>query len=820
MEHLWRDLGYTLRTCARKPGFTSAIVLTLALGIASNTAVFSVINAIFLRPLPGVAEPGRLVSLYRFQDGQLFDGLSYPDYRDYRDRSQSFLALAAHCPAAISFTYGGAERMIGDLVTGNYFSVLGVRPAAGRLLLQDDDSGVVISYGLWNRKFGASPGAIGARIELNGDPFTIVGVAEPGFRGTMLALPLDLWVPLHNQPRLMPRMSRGVLENRAAGWLQLFGRLKPGVGLQSADAEIRTIAAQLALAYPVTNGKRTAGLSAGVGMDPDDRAEVGGLLALLSGAVALLLFTACANAAGMLLLRAIGRTREMAIRLALGATRGRILTQLLGEGLLLALVAAALGVLLAAWATQAILAANQGAAPSVIRSAGAHVDATVLTFTILATAFTGLLVALAPMLQSLKVDLTSALKSGLPGSGIRGMRLRSVLVAGQVALSLVLLGAAGLLLGSLYSLVSANPGFDASHIAMATVDLSLQRYSEAQGQAFYAQLLDRLRGTPGVLAAGIATSVPPTEWPGAVSIFHPGEEPTQEVLQGREFELGTRVNINQVSPDYFRTLGISILEGRDFTATDRAGGPGVVIVSQNLARRMWPGEDPIGKQIAYPRWQGPPRPPFEVIGVAADVKHIALTRTAPLLLYVPASQEYTAAARVVVRTAADPAAGIAQIQRAVAATDKTVAVYAPQTGPEHSADTLWRQRMAAGWIAAFSLMALLLAAVGLYAIIAQSVVERTHELGIRMALGANPRRVAALVIRQGLFLALAGLLVGLPAALGFTRLIRGRLEGIAPADPWNLTAIVLLLLLVMLLACWIPARRAARIDPTEALRCE
>jgi len=420
----------------------------------------------------------------------------------------------------------------------------------------------------------------------------------------------------------------------------------------------------------------------------------------------------------------------------------------------------------------------------------------------------------------MKVDLAQSLKNGLPGSGFERSLLRLVLVAGQVALSLVLLSGAGLLLRGLYRIVTSDPGFDINNVAIATLDLTLQQYSEDRGQQFYRQLLDRLRRTQGVVSASIASSVPPTEWPGAVSVFHPGEEPPQDALQGHEFEIGTRTNINHVSPGYFRTLRIPLLQGRDFTDSDRSSSQAVVIVSRKLARQMWPGENPIGKQIAYPRWQGPRRPPFEVIGVAADVQHLALTRDPPLMLYVPISQEYGGAMRILIRTATDAHAGLVTIQHVVAATGKSVAAYFPQTGAEHSADSLWQQRMAATWIAAFSAMALLLAAIGLYAVIAQSVTQRTREVGIRIALGATHGAVAALILKQGIRVAAGGIAVGIPASFAFDEIIRGRVAGIGRSDPFTLTAIVVLLLAVMLAACWIPANRAARFDPLEALRCE
>jgi len=820
LDGLWGDLRYTIRMWGRKPGFTAITLLVLASGIAANTAVFSVVSAILLRPLPGIADPGRLVSLFRIQNGETFDNMGYPDYRDYRDRNQSLLGLAAHGATALSFSYAGiAERMIVNEVTGNYFEVLGVRPAAGRLLAEADDAAAVISYGLWQRRFGGSSGAIGAAIELNGNPFTIVGVAAKEFRGTVTSQPFDLWVPLGTQPRTWPRLSAGILENRSAGWLSLFGRLKPGADLRQADAEMKTIAAQLAGAYPLTNGKRTVGVAAGVGMYPDDRAEVSGMLGLLSGAVALLLLIACCNVAGMLMVRATGRTREMGIRLAVGANRNRLLRQLLTEGLMLAMAAGGIGVLLAAWAVQAAMA-TQGTAPALVRHSGAHIDRAVLAFTLLASLATGLLCALAPAVQSLKVDLTSALKSGLPGPGVRRTRLRAALVIGQVALSLVLLSGAGFLLRGLYRIVKANPGFDSQHAAMAAVDLGLAQYSEERGRAFFRELLDRLRGMPGVVSASLAGSVPPTEWPGAVSIFHPGQEPPPEELQAREFELGLRTNINHVAPGYFRTLGIPLLEGRDFADRDRTGGAGVVIVSRKLAEKMWPGENPIGQQISYPVWQGPRRPPFEVIGVAGDVKHLALTSDAPLLLYVPIFQEFSGRAWVVVRAASDPHLGIAAIQRAIAVTDRHLAASLAETGPEHSSDSLWQQRLAAAWIGAFSVMALVLAAVGLYAVMAQSVAQRTREVGIRLALGADRGSVAGLVVKQGMLLSLAGISLGFPAALGFMGLARHYLAGIEGRGLASLAAISVLIVLVMLAACWIPARRAARVDPMEALRGE
>ncbi len=657
---------------------------------------------------------------------------------------------------------------------------------------------------------------MGKQITLNGSPYTIVGVTPKEFRGTVVSFPFDVWASLRNQPQMIHLTDR-VAENRSSGWLQLFGRLNPGVDLRQADVEMKTIAAQLAQAYPLIDGKRSVSIATGVGIFPDDRAEVTGLLGLLSAAVGVLLLIGCANVAGLLVIRAAGRTREMAIRLAVGAGRARLVRQLLTEGLVLAFIAGGAGVLFAGWTTDTVIRASQGSAPSILRHAGAEVDGRVLGFTLLISIVTGILFALLPALQTLKVDLNTSLKAGSPGAGLTRARWRSALVVGQVALSFALLSGAALLLDGLYRLVHTRAGFDASRVAIAPVDLTLERYPEDRGRQFYAELLAKLGAAPDIESAALAGSVPPTEWPGTASVFHPGDEPSPEVLQAREFELGLRVNIDAVSPNYFRTLGIPLVAGRDFSKRDRTG----VIVSRKLAETLWPHQDAIGKQLAYPLWGGARRPPFEVVGVAGDVKHRSLAGDVPLMLYMPLFTDgYNGRANIVVKTREDAIAGIAEIRLAVSAIDKNLPLYFSQTGEQHNADSLWQQRMAADWIGAFSLMALALAAMGLYVVIAQSVAQRTREVGIRIALGATRANVAQLIMQQGLPLALAGIAAGIPAALAFNRLMRGRLEGVGGQPLASYLAISLLLVLVMMAACWIPARRATRVDPIQALRTE
>ena len=809
-----QDLRHAVRLLRKNPAFTFIAILTIALGIGANTTVFSVVNAILLRPLPGLAEPSRLVSLSRIQDGNLFDNFAYPDFLDYRDRAHSFAGLAGHCTAPLSMTTDATSRVHGDLVTENYFDVLGTKPAVGRLLASGDGEVVVVSYGMWTQKFGRNPIILGSRIVLNGAPFTVVGVAEPGFRGTAVDESIDVWVPIATQPVTLSRLSKGILAERAAGWLEIFGRLKSGVTVRQASAELMTIAAQLAANYPETNRHRSVTAASGVGMYPDDRAEVTGLLGLLAGSVALLLLIACANVAGLFMVRASRRSREMAIRLAVGAVRGRLIRQLLAEGIVLAFAAGAVAILIAQWAAVQI-AAFSGTA-SMLNRIDINIDLRVLAFTVAACLLTGLLFAIVPAIQSSQIDVAGTLKNGSAGAGVRRSGFRSALVVSQIVLCFILVTASATIVRDLHHLITGDPGFETKNIAMASVDMSTLPHFEERGRAFYQQLLERLPGVPGVVSASLAATVPPQDLSGRVSIFYPGQEPSPEILRGREFELGLRVDLDRIAPRYFETLRIPLLRGRDFTDRDHD----VVIITKRLAEKLWPGEDAVGKQIAWPVPGGIARPPLEVIGVAADAKYRSLIADAPLLMYAPVLTEYDSRTHIVVRTASNPENVVADIERVARSIDKDIPIYHPETMATHAAESLWQQRMAASWIGAFSLLALILAAVGLYGVIAQSVAQRTRELGIRMALGAAPASVSRLVLRGGMTLALTGTLVGVPAALASERIMRRMLEGIGGASIVILTSVVVLLALVTIAACWIPARRAARVDPLVALRYE
>lgn len=822
-ETLFQDIRYALRGLRKNPGFAIVCILTLALGIGANTAMFTVINAVLIRPVPGVMNPGGLVILERLQKNNPDFAFGYPDYLDYRDQSQSFTGLAARCRTALTLSHGTTERIVGELVSSNYFSVLGVNPALGRLIaaedLQTDDEApvAVLSYGVWQRVFGSDPDVAGKNVSLNGRRFTVIGVAAKRFAGTTVGSPTDVWLPLTMQPTAIPRMSRGVLHNRNAGWIEIFGRLKRNVRLAEARNELQIIAGRLAAAYPESNEHRSVDVIPGFGMDPDDRAALEKFFGLLIGSVGILLLISCSNVANLLLSRADSRRREIAVRLALGAGRGRLVRQLLTEGLLLSLLAGALGLLLAPWAGNLILAFRQPL--YALHNVDTTPDARVLAFALLVALLTGVLFSLAPALQSSKPDLVVTLKDNTPGAGRRS-RLRSVLVSSQVALSLVLLVVAGVTVRRMQQIVNRNPGFTTSRILMMSISPSVQGYSETQGERLYGELLARTERIPGVESASLAVTVPPEDWSTRVSIFYEGQVPPLDYVRGHEFEMGIRVDMNTVAPNYFRTLEIPLLRGRDFTELDKTGAPLVGIVSQKLAQRLWPDQDAVGKRIEWPSWVGAPRPPIEIVGVSADARYRSLISDVPLLLYVPESQNYSGTQTLVVHTAANPEDLVGAVRSAVNSVDRNLPVFAVKTMAEQMGDSLWQPRMAAGILGSFSIFALILAAVGLYAVVSQWMGQRTREIGIRMTLGAKPRDVVRLTLGYGAGLAIWGIVAGILFSSALTRFVSVVLFGTSSADVLTIAVIAALLLIVALAACYIPARRAMRVDPMVALRHE
>jgi predicted permease len=686
MNAFFQDVRFAVRMLRRSPFFTVAAALALGVGIAANTAVFSLIDAVLLRPMPGVKDPSALAVFERWQAGQFLGNMGYPDYRDYRDRLRSFSGVAAEAGARVSLAKGVAsERVAVALVSGNYFAVLGAIPAAGRLLTDADESEAgpaiaVIGHAFWERAFGGDPRVVGSAIHLNGHAITVVGVAPRELRGTSMQFQPDVWAPVTLQPILMPRMTPGTLRNRASGWLRIFGRLRPGVTLAAAQAETTTVAARLAEAYPATNHRRTVALVSGLGLDSDDRAELRRLLGLLLACVALLQLIACANVANLTLARSAARRREVAVRVALGAGRARLMRLFLTEGALLAACAGLLGILMAPVVAQLAVSVNQNA--YTMRGVDVQLDVRVLGFGLLLTLISGLLFALAPARRAAQVDLTASLKDGSPGAGRAGSRVRGGLIAVQTALSLVLLAGAGTGIATMRRALSANPVAQPEDVLLASVDLDVQGYSSAQGVSFYAALLERARALPGVAAASLGLTVPPEEFFGRRAIFHAGAEPPLREFQGNEFEFGLRVDDDAIAPGFFRTLHIPLVAGREFTAEDRAGAPRVGIVNERLARRLWPGGNAIGQRIAAPDFSGPARPPIAIVGVVKDAVVRSLAGDATLQLYLPLAQEYSGRATLIVRCGAGTPGLAGALRAAIARLDPSLPLFAVETMPE------------------------------------------------------------------------------------------------------------------------------------------
>jgi len=686
MNAFFQDVRFAVRMLRRSPFFTVAAALALGVGIAANTAVFSLIDAVLLRPMPGVKDPSALAVFERWQAGQFLGNMGYPDYRDYRDRLRSFSGVAAEAGARVSLAKGVAsERVAVALVSGNYFAVLGAIPAAGRLLTDADESEAgpaiaVIGHAFWERAFGGDPRVVGSAIHLNGHAITVVGVAPRELRGTSMQFQPDVWAPVTLQPILMPRMTPGTLRNRASGWLRIFGRLRPGVTLAAAQAETTTVAARLAEAYPATNHRRTVALVSGLGLDSDDRAELRRLLGLLLACVALLQLIACANVANLTLARSAARRREVAVRVALGAGRARLMRLFLTEGALLAACAGLLGILMAPVVAQLAVSVNQNA--YTMRGVDVQLDVRVLGFGLLLTLISGLLFALAPARRAVQVDLTASLKDGSPGAGRAGSRVRGGLIAVQTALSLVLLAGAGTGIATMRRALSANPVAQPEDVLLASVDLDVQGYSSAQGVSFYAALLERARALPGVTAASLGLTVPPEEFFGRRAIFHAGAEPPLREFQGNEFEFGLRVDDDAIAPGFFRTLHIPLVAGREFTAEDRAGAPRVGIVNERLARRLWPGGNAIGQRIAAPDFSGPARPPIAIVGVVKDAVVRSLAGDATLQLYLPLAQEYSGRATLIVRCGAGTPGLAGALRAAIARLDPSLPLFAVETMPE------------------------------------------------------------------------------------------------------------------------------------------
>jgi macrolide transport system ATP-binding/permease protein len=818
MSKLFQDLRYAARMLRNNPGFAIVAVVTLALGIGANSTVFSLIGAVLLRPLPGLSEPDRAVTIGRTFHGQGFDNSSSPNYRDLRDQNTVFTAVAAEHPLPVSLSEGGhSERLKGSVVTPNFFRTLGVRLALGRGFLDSEDVGgnapasVVISYGAWQRQFGSNPDIIGKTVFVDGTPMTVVGVTARGFIGSDPTSIVDVWVPMGAARQVLPSWIDldETLRQRDWMWIKLYAHLKPGVSFEQANAEVQTIAARLQAAYPELKENAIGwAVARGVGLDPDERNEFVRLTGILFGVVALLLLLACANVSNLLLARATARKREISIRLALGAPRMRLVRQLLTESILLAILGGLAGLALSFWAAAAL---SRFFAASFRFSLAVDLapDWRVLAFTFIAAALAGIGFGLAPALHSSRTDLAGSLKEAVLLAPRRS-RLRPVLVATQLALSLVLLAGAGLLLRTLWNFNQIRPGFNSRDLALMTVEPThTGNYDVAQLQAFYTRLLERLQALPGVESATLARVAPVSAQGWGVNARFPDKPDNPN--HGLPY--------NSVAPNYFEMMDIPIVRGRGFTLQDSAVSSRVMVINETMAKTIWPTEDAIGKQVIV----ADEKVPRQVVGIVPDIKYRSLLEKPRPFAYFSMWQPYPlpdAPTVIHLRTHLPLAELAAGVQREVQVFDPNLPIFDVKTVSDHIADSYWRQRMTGLLISIFASLALLLGIAGMYGVMAYVVAERRHEVGIRMALGARPTDIVRLILREGARMIAAGVAAGTAGALAATQLLKTLLYGVKAGDPVTLVAAASVLVAAGLLASYIPARRATKVDPMVALRYE
>jgi len=803
------DLRFAIRQLLKDPGFTAVAVLTLALGIGANTTVFGWIEHVLLHPLTGVADSDSLVVIApRHASGTVSDTASYLDARDLAEQRDLFSGVISSQMTAINMDVGTESEWIwGQIVTANFFDVLGVRAARGRTFVAEEETKpggqpvVVISDSLWQRRFAGSPNTIGKIITLNKRAYTIVGIAPPAFRGTIGGLAFDLWAPLMMHQELIPGSS---IAHREERWLHTMGRLRSGIPLARAQTAVTTLAQRWEVAYPVSN--KNVGFSVlPLWKSPWGVQSV--LLQVLRALFAmtiLVLLIVSANVANLLLARALSREREIAVRLALGAGRVRLTRQLLTESLLLAALGGGLGIVFACWGSQAL---RQFVPPSHLPIVlDQQVDLRALIFAGSLALITGLVFGLAPVWQSAQSRLSGALQEGGRGATRTRHRLRSGLVALEIALALLLLIGAGLCYQSFQAARRMNLGFDPRNVAVAAIHLGVQGHGAKEGKLFYRKLLDQLRELPGAESVGMANYVP---------LGPEGGGTTRTQVEGYlpQANENMTIAVNIVSPCYFETLRIPLIDGRDFSSRDDETAAGVVIVNETVARRFWPGQNPLGRRMIV--WGDRA---VTVVGVVKDGKYRRLSEPQQPFIYLPFYQFYEGNMDIHVRTAANPLSMLNPIRQTVHAVDSGVQVWVSTTLNDVVSFAFFAQRMAALLLALLSAVALLLAAIGIYGVMAFTVGQRTREIGIRLALGAQRLDVFRLVLHQGLLLVVSGIIVGLLGALGLSELLSSVLLGVNPRDPATFLGVPLALLAVALLACYLPARRAARVNPTEALR--
>jgi predicted permease len=817
IEDLWQDVRYAVRMLVKNPGFTLLVVLCLALGIGANSAIFSLANTLLLRQLP-IEKPEEVVVINR----GIGEGppSSYPDYVDYRDGSKSFTGLAATSTTPLNFSNGAqTEVILGEIVTGNYFTVLGVKAILGRTFVPEEDKTpganpvAVINHRFWERRFNSDPNLIGKTLTLNGQAFTIIGIAPEQFTGSMVMFNPDVWVPMMMQAQLIPTHPDW-LNNRRVDWLMLMGRLKPGVSIEQAEADLNLIDNQLAKAHPDViheqGASRALSLSHPTGIYiPHLRRMISMVTSFLMALVALVLLIACANVINILLARATARQTEIAIRLSLGAGRGRLIRQLLTESFVIAALGGAAGLLVTWWLTKLMSAYRPPIPPPYAFAPDLQVDTRVLLFTLVLSVATGIIFGLVPALQASRPDLVKSLKDEASSNNQRSRRfsLRNIIVIAQVAVSLVLLISAALFVRSLQKMQGVDPGFKTDNAFLLNVDLDLQGYTKVRGREFYRQLTERLGALPGVQAVSMVNFFPLGFESFDEAVLIEGREPPRE---GEQIYISTYT----VDPGFFQMMNIPIVRGSNFTGQEREDSPGMAIINERMALRFWPNEEAIGKRFRFEGMQGPL---LEVIGIAKNSKYRSLGEPPRSVIYISQNQEYTPAMNILVRTSGDPSQTIVAARKEVQSLDANLPIKALMTFDQAVDSSLWRERIGASLLGMFGFLGLVLTTAGLYGVIAYSVVRRTHEIGIRLALGAKPKDVVRMVVKQGFVLIVIGLVVGLILSFIVSRLLASVLYGVV-ADPVPFLGVPLLVILIALLACYIPARRAAKLKPLVALR--
>jgi macrolide transport system ATP-binding/permease protein len=801
----FHDLRYSLRSLLKHRNFTVAALLTLALGIGINTSIFTLLYSVAFRPLP-VKNPDRVVNVYQILDGEYsrqVEGnvalLSYPEYLNYRDRVGGLSGLAASADAKLYLGGGNVERINGLMVTDNYFSLLGGDSSLGRTFFDKECQTTgqcpiaVLSHSFWQRRFGSDQSVVGTSITLNRQRFIVIGVAARDFRGAEMTVP-DVWVPLTMQPALMPENK--FLELPDCSWLSVIGRLKDGASLTQVQAEMQLVAAQMDHNYP---GRRTTvNVMPGSYLNsPEVRTEGTPIAILVMTAVGLVLLIACANVSNLMLARSAARRKEIAVRLALGASRSRLIRLLLTESLLLAVMGGVVGLLLAVALPPILFKA--------IPEIGLDIDfkpnATVFAYMFLISLITGVVFGLAPAIESTKSNLTDALKSSRGSGRASQSRLRNLLVIGQVAVSLVLLILAGLLVRGLQQAQSTDLGFDQKNLLVMSMDLTTQGYDEARAAMLYAQLSERLKALPVIRSVSLAEVAP-----------FSGTRETTVDIEGRGSSLS--VGADTVSAEYFQTLGVPIRRGRPFTEADARSGESPAVITQAMANRFWPGVDPIGQHFKESSGAS-----HEIIGVVADISSRQVGKLDGPLFYTPPAAGKLSGLTFLLRTNENLPASIGVVREAARSLDKDAFVSAEPL-EENVRRMLEPARTGAWFSGMVSLLALLIAATGVYGMLSYHVVERTSEIGIRMALGAQRRNVLLLIVRDGMKLAAIGTGIGLAAAIALARVMSSLLVGVGPTDVVTFATVSLGALVVALLACYIPARRATKVDPLIALRSE